>query len=47
MKTNKIKVIKYLAVVTFNFLKNPSNFLLFFKHDIVCHFYIVLKSLQN
>ena len=47
MKTNKINVIKYLAVVTFNFVKNPSNFLLFFKHDIVYHFYIVLKSLQN
>ena len=47
MKTNKINVIKYLAVVIFNFVKTPSNFLLFFKHDIVYHFYIVLKSLQN
>ena len=47
MKTNKINIIKYLAVVTFNFVKNPSNFLLFFKHNIVYHFYIVLKSLQN
>ena len=47
MKTNKINVIKYLAVITFNFVENPSNFLLFFKHDIIYHFYIVLKSLQN
>ena len=45
MKTNKINLKKYLAVVTFNFVKNPSNFLLLFKHDIVYHFYIVLKSL--
>ena len=47
MKTNKINVIKYLAAVTFNFVKNPSDFLLLFKHDIVYLFYIVLKSLQN
>ena len=47
MKTNKINVIKYLAEVSFNLVKNPSNFLLFLKYDSVYHFYIVLKTLQN